>query len=123
MLLLVVIPVRTLCQTYPLMSYFRLVCRVFFAALLSTLCVPKCFSQDAIEAPTFSPEQEQVIADLAHHLLSDSAKANCPVTQCRILVTNFFLPSENTCTACMALAKAFTRVMTVLEAVFSPGNS
>jgi len=97
------------------MNYFRLVRRVFFAALLSTFCVPKCLSQDAIEAPTFSSEQQQVIADLAHHLLNDSAKANCPVTQCRILVANFFLPSKNTCTACMAVAKAVTQEMTLLH--------
>jgi hypothetical protein len=97
------------------MSHFLPVRRVFFAALLSIFCVPKCLSQDAIESLTFSPEQQQVIADLAHHLLSDSAKANCPVTQCRILVTNFFLPSKNTCMACMALAKAVTQEMIPLH--------
>jgi TonB family protein len=96
------------------MSQVRLVRRVFIAALLSIFCLSRCLSQDAIEAPTFSPEQQQVISDLAHHLLSDSAKANCPVTQCRILVTNFFLPSKNTCTACMAIAKAVTQEMTLL---------
>jgi hypothetical protein len=97
------------------MSHFRLVFRVFFAALLSIFCVPKCVSQDAIERETFSPEQQEVLSDMAHHLLDDSAKAKCPGTQCRILVTDFFLPSKNTCIACMALAKAVTQEMTLLH--------
>lgn len=68
-------------------------------------------AQEQKDSLSLTPEQERVIYNLARAVQNEIKKERCSPSAYEILVTNFALPSGQTCSACILVSDALAKAL------------
>jgi Gram-negative bacterial TonB protein C-terminal len=91
------------------------VSRLLPCAALSVFLIVGISGRSSAQEPqnvlSLTPEQQSVISSLAQNVRQEIKKEDCAGTGCEILVVNFTLPSDETCSACILLADSLAKTL------------
>ena len=94
-------------------------CQLWSALLfcLTVGFVGPCIAQGNLSPLSVTPEQQKGIATLAETIQKELKKEKCEGMPCQVLVTNFTIPTGETCSACILLSDSLaTTLATLLHA-------
>ena len=74
----------------------------------------RCFAQGEPSPLSLTPEQQSSITTLAEMVQNELKKEKCEGLPCQVLVTNFTLPTGETCSACILLSDSLAKSLVPL---------